>query len=99
MDMVKVRRHNRILEIPEGRLNAYLEQGYDQIDEEGNVVRRATGGRTISVAEYNKVVDELERLKNTDAQKELEEAKKEIKALKAENTKLKKALEETTKSE
>jgi hypothetical protein len=63
MDVVKVRKQNRILDIPESRLEAFLQQGYDQIDEKGNVVRRATGGRTISVAEYNKVVDELEKAK------------------------------------
>ncbi|EIJ79116.1 hypothetical protein PB1_16204 [Bacillus methanolicus PB1] len=95
MDVVKVRKQNKILEIPESRLEAFLQQGYDQIDEKGGVIKRATGGRAISVAEYNKVVEELERLKNTDAEKELEEAKKEIKALKAENTKLKKSVEET----
>ncbi|WJQ02863.1 hypothetical protein QT236_12545 [Geobacillus stearothermophilus] len=63
MDVVKVRKQNRILDIPESRLEAFLQQGYDQIDEKGNVVRRATGGRTISVAEYNKVVEELEKAK------------------------------------
>jgi hypothetical protein len=78
MDVVRVKRQNRILSIPESRLNAYLQEGYDQIDEKGNVIRRATGGRTISVAEYNKVLDELEK------------AKKEIKSLKSEIAKLKK---------
>jgi hypothetical protein len=63
MDVVKVRKQNRILDIPESRLEAFLQQGYDQIDEKGNVIRRATGGRTISVAEYNKVVEELEKAK------------------------------------
>lgn len=63
MDVVKVRKQNRILEIPESRLNDYLQQGYDQIDEKGKVIKRATGGRTVSVAEYNKVVEELEKAK------------------------------------
>jgi hypothetical protein len=63
MDVVKVRKQNRILDIPASRLDAFLQQGYDQIDEKGNVIRRATGGRTISVAEYNKVVEELEKAK------------------------------------
>jgi hypothetical protein len=63
MDVVKVRKQNRILDVPASRLDAFLQQGYDQIDEEGKVIRRATGGRTISVAEYNKVVEELEKAK------------------------------------
>jgi hypothetical protein len=63
MDVVKVRKQNRILDIPESRLEAFLQQGYDQIDEKGNVIRRATGGRKISIAEYNKVVEELEKAK------------------------------------
>ncbi|WP_044737109.1 hypothetical protein [Geobacillus kaustophilus] len=63
MDVVKVRKQNRILEIPESRLEAFLQQGYDQIDEQGNVVRRATGGRYVSVAEYNQLADELEKAK------------------------------------
>jgi hypothetical protein len=63
MDVVKVRKQNRILDVPASRLEAFLQQGYDQIDEKGKVIRRATGGRTISVAEYNKVVEELEMTK------------------------------------
>ncbi|MDF9296102.1 hypothetical protein [Geobacillus stearothermophilus] len=63
MDVVKVRKQNRILDVPASRLEAFLQQGYDQIDEQGNVVRRATGGRYVSVAEYNQLADELEKAK------------------------------------
>ncbi|NNV07130.1 hypothetical protein ETC03_12135 [Geobacillus sp. MMMUD3] len=63
MDVVKVRKQNRILDIPASRLEAFLQQGYDQIDEQGNIVKRATGGRYVSVAEYNQLADELEKAK------------------------------------
>jgi hypothetical protein len=63
MDVVKVRKQNRILDVPASRLEAFLQQGYDQIDEKGKVIRRATGGRTVPLAEYNKVVEELEKTK------------------------------------
>lgn len=94
MEIVKIRKQNRIIDIPSSRLNAFLQQGYDQIDEKGRIIKRATGGRPVSISEYNKVLTELEQIKNQDAQKELEELKKEIKNLKTENTKLKKSLEE-----
>jgi len=92
-NVVKVRKGNRILDIDEGRLLAHLQQGYDQIDSEGKVVKRATGGRSLSLAEHNAVVDELEKLKSVDLAKENEDLTKENKALKAKVTKLEKELE------
>lgn len=92
-NVVKVRKGNRILDIDEGRLSAHLQQGYDQIDSEGKVVKRATGGRSVSLAEYNALVDELEKLKSVDLAKENEDLTKENKALKAKVTKLEKELE------
>lgn len=102
MEMVTVKRKNKILDISELRLESYLKQGYDQIDKEGNVVARATGGRSVSLPEYNKVLEELEaanekiaELEARDLDVELAEAKKEIKNLKTENTKLKNAAGKT----
>lgn len=80
---VKVRKKNRILHVEKDRLAGFLNQGYDQIDEDGNVVKRATGGRTVSLPEYNKVLEELKKLKASDTGDGLKEANKEIKALKA----------------
>ncbi|EJS62937.1 hypothetical protein ICW_05600 [Bacillus wiedmannii] len=77
-NLVKVKRLNKTLNIDEGRLDSYLLDGYDQIDEEGNVITRATGGRNVSLAEYNKVLDEKDELE------------KENKKLKTEVAKLKK---------
>lgn len=58
-NVVKVKRLNKTLNIDEGRLDSYLLDGYDQIDEEGNIITRATGGRNVSLAEFNKVLDEM----------------------------------------
>ncbi|MEN1938971.1 hypothetical protein AAIE21_26460 [Paenibacillus sp. 102] len=77
-NVVKVKRLNKTLNIDEGRLDSYLRDGYDQIDEQGNIVTRATGGRDVSLAEFNKVLDENDQLKE------------ENKKLKSEVSKLKK---------
>ena len=77
-NLVKVKRLNKTLNIDEGRSDSYLLDGYDQIDEEGNVITRATGGRNVSLAEYNKALDEKDELE------------KENKKLKSEVAKLKK---------
>ncbi|MGR6008087.1 hypothetical protein ACU82A_30780 [Bacillus cereus] len=77
-NVVKVKRLNKTLHIDEGRLESYLRDGYDKIDEQGNIVARATGGRNVSLAEYNKVLDEKDELE------------KENKKLKSEVAKLKK---------
>lgn len=63
MSSVKVRKENRVLHVPEGRVDKFLKQGYDQIDQAGKVVKRATGGRMVTLQEFNKLVDENERLK------------------------------------
>ncbi|MGG1339888.1 hypothetical protein ABE244_04700 [Bacillus toyonensis] len=63
-NVVKVKRLNKTLNIHEGRLDSYLLDGYDQIDEEGNIINRATGGRNTSLAEFNKVLDENKKLKS-----------------------------------
>ncbi|MBB6446464.1 hypothetical protein [Bacillus benzoevorans] len=77
-NVVKIRKGNRILNVDESRLQSFLQQGYDQISNDGEVIKHATGGRSIPVAEYNKAIEEIEELKT------------ENKKLKAENAKLKK---------
>ena len=94
MAQITVKKNNKVLNIEDTRLESYLLQGFDQIDRDGNILTKATGGRTISLQEYNKVLNKLNELEANDAVKELDEAKKEIKALKTENTKLKKSLDE-----
>lgn len=59
---VKVKRLNKVLNIEKDFLPSYLNDGFDQIDEDGKIIKRATGGRNISVAEHNKVLDRIEEL-------------------------------------
>lgn len=63
MDRVKVKKDNKVLYVPEERLSYYLREGYDQINDQGEVVKRATSGRMVPIAEYNRVVEELEKAK------------------------------------
>ncbi|SCM96384.1 Uncharacterized protein BWINRASL_03482 [Bacillus mycoides] len=59
---VKVQRLNKVLHIEKDFLESYLNDGFDQINEEGEVVKRATGGRNITVAEHNSALDRIEEL-------------------------------------
>ncbi|MGN7311460.1 hypothetical protein ACTHQ4_10180 [Alkalicoccobacillus gibsonii] len=93
---VNVIKGNRLLTVSEDRLNAFLQQGYDQVDLKGEVVKRATGGKNVSVGEYNKLLGKLE---NAQGSEELEKLKEENKKLKAENTKLKKEVDASKKGE
>ncbi|MGN4578383.1 hypothetical protein [Bacillus paranthracis] len=75
---VKVKRLNKVLNIDKDFLPSYLNDGFDQINDDGKIIKRATGGRNISVQEYNQALDKID---------ELEE---EIAALKAPKTTAKK---------
>lgn len=86
--MAKVKRGNRTLKINDAAVSNYLKQGYDQIDDKGKVLKKATGGRVVTLAEHNKALDEVERLKVENAklreeynllQKEIDKLKKEEK--------------------
>lgn len=63
MNKVRVKKDNKVLYVPEERLSYYLREGYDQINGQGEVVKRATSGRMVPIAEYNRVVEELEKAK------------------------------------
>lgn len=101
LDLVRIKKANKVMLIDRNLLTIKLNEGYDQVDEDGNVLKRATGGRTVSLPEHNKVLEELETLKNasddneelTKLQEDFEELKKENTALKGKNTKLENELE------
>lgn len=40
--MAKVRKGNRELTIDEHKVDSFISQGYDQIDEDGNVIKKVT---------------------------------------------------------
>lgn len=75
---VKVKRRNRVLTVDKYDVDTYLQQGYDQLDDNGEVEKRATGGRTVSLGEYNTALDEIDKLKAK--VKELESALKKAEA-------------------
>ncbi|MDM5436169.1 hypothetical protein QUG28_26185 [Bacillus hominis] len=85
-NVVKVKRLNKTLNIDKGRLDSYLLDGYDQIDEDGTIITHATGGRNVSLAELNGVLAEKDALVE-----ENDKLKSENSKLKAENSKLKKS--------
>lgn len=93
--MAKVRKLNRMLTVSDEAVAVYLKEGYDQVDEKGKIVKRATGGKTISLAEHNKALDKIEKLVGDGGfesfQKEIAELKKENSALKGKITKLENA--------
>ncbi|EJQ77807.1 hypothetical protein [Bacillus toyonensis] len=59
---VKVQRLNKVLHIERDFLPSYLNDGFNQITEEGKVIKRATGGRNVTLGEYNKALDRIEEL-------------------------------------
>lgn len=69
--MAQVRKRNRVLTVSKEALPSFLERGYDQVDENGKIIKRATGGRLVPLKEHNQALEEIERLK-----KELQAAKK-----------------------
>lgn len=106
MSRTKVKRRNRVLIVEKFEVDSYLKQGYDEVDADtGEIIKRATGGRTVSLAEHNKVLNELEKLKkdlgNTGELDQViaenEELKKEVTSLKGQVTKLQNAAKETKK--
>lgn len=79
--MAKVKRGNRTLKVNDAAVPNYLKQGYDQIDDTGKVLKKATGGRMVTLAEHNKALDEVEKLKaeNAKLKDEVKKLKDEIK--------------------
>lgn len=61
--MAKVKKLNRVLTVSDEAVDSYLKRGYDQIDDAGKIIKRATGGRFIPISEYNKLLEENEKLK------------------------------------
>lgn len=64
---VKVKRLNKVLNIDKDFLPSYLNDGFDQINDEGKIIKRATGGRNISVQEYNQALDKIDELEEENA--------------------------------
>lgn len=92
--MAKLIKGNRIIEVKDEQVSGYLSRGYDEIDSEGKVIQHATGGRKVSLAEFNKVVTELEELKAKGGSEQINDLKEEIKVLEEENLRLDKMVKQ-----
>ncbi len=99
MRLVKLQKDNRQVTVEERDAHGYLMRGYNQVDDNGNVVKYALAGGTISLQQHNKVLAELDALKkqsgsSEDAAKlklveaELKEVKAELKAMEEDNERL-----------
>jgi cell shape-determining protein MreC len=81
--MAKVAKENRVQTVQDDMVPMFLADGYNQIDNEGNVIKRATGGKVIPLNEHNRVLDEVESLKQ-----KVKDMQEEIKVLEEENIRL-----------
>ncbi|EGT0680542.1 hypothetical protein QTI42_07815 [Clostridium perfringens] len=90
---MKAIKQNKVYTITETEKSYYVAQGYDILNDEGEVIERGAG-KSISYEEYLKLKDELDPLKdeNYTLKQENEKLKEENKKLKAENKELKKSL-------
>lgn len=60
--MARLLKGNRVIDVQDELAASYLAEGYDQIDVNGNIIKKATGGRMIPLAEYNKLYDKVNDL-------------------------------------
>lgn len=64
MDILFVKSGNKIYQTNAFDLPNYLKEGFDQVDETGKkIIKRATGGKTITIQQYNKALDQIDKLK------------------------------------
>lgn len=82
MDLVTVKKMNRVLTVDANNVDSYLRDGYDQIDEKGQIVKPATGGKMISLPEHNAALVKIAELRE------------EIKVLEEENIRLDKLVKQ-----
>ncbi len=86
-----MKKGNKIVRVDDRQVGQYLKQGFDEISDKGKVLKKATGGKTYSAAEYNKVSDEVDTLKG--------EVKRLVKELHSAQAEAKKLQEEAAKKE
>ena len=81
---MKAVKSNKVYTIDETQKKSYIDQGYDILDDEGNVIEYGAG-KTVSHEKYRSLESDINSLK-----KENEKLKEENKKLKAENKELSK---------
>lgn len=78
MDIIKVRRANVTLHVPEEQRKEYLAKGFDVVDENNNVLEHTvpTDSNTLKVA-YSNHIKEIDKLKS-----EIKKLKADLRATK-----------------
>lgn len=61
--MAIVQKANKQLTVDDNAVEKYLSDGYDEIDNDGKVIKCATAKKSVDVSEYNRLKAELEKLK------------------------------------
>lgn len=62
--MAKLIKSNRVVNVDDNQVDSYLKRGYDEVDDFGNVITYAKSGRTVSLSEYNRVLEKLNEANN-----------------------------------
>lgn len=75
--MALVLKDNVELTVADTEVDAYLQRGYNLINEKGEVIKAATGGRNVTLAEYNALQEQLVK-----RDEEIKALRKEVAALK-----------------
>ncbi|WP_102400202.1 hypothetical protein [Haloimpatiens massiliensis] len=73
---MKASKDNKVYTIDETQKEAYAAQGYDIMDDEGNIVKYGAG-KTVSYEEYKELEDKAVKLEKEN--KKLKEENKELK--------------------
>lgn len=63
--MAIVQKANKQLTVEDNAVDKYLSDGYDEIDNDGKVIKSATAKKAVDVSEYNRLKAELEKLKKS----------------------------------
>lgn len=89
---MKAIKENKVYTINEAEKNYYIAQGYDILDDKGELLSYGAG-KSVSYEEYRKAKDKIDLLEteNEKLKEENEKLKEENKKLKAENKELKKS--------
>jgi len=71
-----LKKKNRVIVVENEKLKeSYKKDGYDYYDEKGKLVEPATAGKTYTALQYNKLLEEIKKLKKRKYTKKVEEPK------------------------
>lgn len=75
---MKATKGNKVYSVDETNKAFYVEQGYDIVDDDGNVIEQGAG-KKVDIKKYNDLKEKLTKLEkeNKDLKDELKKAKKD----------------------